>query len=346
MTRLAAHQHPEIARPSGVDPNAVLSVFRVPKEMAGMRADVFMATQLKNTSRTRAKVIIQAAAYYVDGTRVKPNDRLAAEVLVSLWRPPWDEQPLDVDIPILLHDDHIIVINKPAGIPVHPSARYYRNTIIKLLAESFPSEHLVLAHRLDRDTSGVLVLARTFHADRRIKRQFCSKTGVDKSYLAICWGCPEQSHFRVDLPIERNPDSTLRCSMRVAAPGNGLPAATRVTVLQKHQRDSKRYALLQCDLETGRQHQIRLHLAASGFPIVGDKIYGPDEQLHARAADDLLTEQDRKSLEMPRHALHARQLAFEHPITGEKLVITAPLPADMQSFLDSLSLVNKLHGTE
>lgn len=338
MTRLAAHEHPEISRPGNVDPHAVLSVFRVPKEMAGIRADVFMATQLKNTSRTRAKFIVGAAAYYVDGSRVKANDRLSAERLIALWRPPWDEVEMDVHIPILFEDPYLIVINKPAGLPVHPSARYYRNTVIKVLERSHPSEHLVLAHRLDRDTSGVLVLARTFEADRRIKRQFSNKTGVEKSYQALTWGAAKTDRFRVELPLERDPDSALRCSMRVALPGCGLQAATVVTVLARYRRGLRRYSLVQCDLETGRQHQIRVHLSSVGLPIVGDKIYGPSEQLHARAADNELTTEDIENLELPRHALHAWRIRFAHPITGKRLDLVAPMPADMQTFAENLEL--------
>jgi 23S rRNA pseudouridine1911/1915/1917 synthase len=336
VTRIPPHERPEVVRPDDVDDDAVLSVFRVPKEMSGMRADVFMSTQLKNTSRTRAKIIVQAAARYINGTPLKPNTRLAPEQFIALWRPAWDEVEVPWDIPVLFEDDHLLVINKPSGLPVHPSARYYRNTVVKMLAERYPSQHLVLGHRLDRDTSGVLVLARSFEADRRIKKQFSNKVGVHKAYQAITWGWPEESFQRVDLPLERDPVSRLRCSMRVAKAGEGLHAATRVTVLQHHQRDDRKYALVRCDLETGRQHQIRVHLAAMGCAVVGDKIYGPDEELHARGSDGTLTEEDFAVLEMPRHALHAWRMEFEHPITGDRLEIEAPLPSDMREFLAGL----------
>ncbi len=339
MTRIPPHERPDVVRPEDVDDDAVLSVFRVPKEMSGMRADVFMSTQLKNTSRTRAKVIVQAAARYLDGSPLKPNTRLAPEQYIALWRPPWDEVEVPREIPILFEDEHILVIDKPPGLPVHPSARYYRNTVVKMLGERYPSEHLVLGHRLDRDTNGVLVLARTFEADRRIKKQFSHKIDVHKAYQAITWGWPPESYQRVDLPLERDPLSRLRCSMRVAAAGAGLHAATRVTVLQQRRRGSRQYALVRCDLETGRQHQIRVHLAALGCPVVGDKIYGPDEELHARGSDGTLTEDDFRLLEMPRHALHAWRMEFAHPISGARLEITAPLPSDMERFLTGLDPV-------
>lgn len=336
MTRIPPHERPDVVRPDDVDDDAVLTVFRVPKEMSGMRADVFMSTQLKNTSRTRAKVIVRVAARTLEGGRVKPNARLAPEQYIALWRPPWDEVEVPRNIPVLYHDDHLLVIDKPAGLPVHPSARYYRNTVVKMLEQRFPSEHLVLAHRLDRDTSGVLVLARTFESDRRIKKQFSDKVGVNKSYQAITWGCPARDELRIELPLERDPVSRLRCSMRVAAPGEGLYAATRVTVLEQRRRGERRYARVRCDLETGRQHQIRVHLAAVGCPVVGDKLYGPDEELHARASDGVLTEEDFRVLELPRHALHAWKMEFNHPMTSSRLEVQAPLPSDMVEFLEGL----------
>jgi 23S rRNA pseudouridine1911/1915/1917 synthase len=338
VTRLAPHERPVVDRPADVDPKAVMTVLRVPKEMAGMRVDMFVQTQLKDTSRTRAKEIVKVAARSLEGLHLRPNARVVAGQHIVMWRPPWDEVEVPVDISILHEDEHILVINKPAGLPVHPTARYYRNTVVKVLAGRFPSDHLVLAHRLDRETSGVLVLARTAAADRSIKRQFELRTGVEKSYLAITWGWPEASEFRVDLPLERDPCSRLRVAMRVAAAGRGLTAATRMTVLERRYRGDKRYALVRCDLETGRQHQIRVHLKAVGCPVLGDKVYGPDSELHARFSDGVLTDEDRALLEIARQALHAARLVICHPITGERLAIEAPLPGDMRTFLDELQL--------
>jgi len=339
VTRLAPHERPEVDRPDEVDPNAIMTVLRVPKEMAGMRVDCFVQTQLKDTSRTRAKEIVKAAARKLDGVRLRPNARVTAGQLVVIWRPPWDEVEVPTEIGILHEDSDIVIIDKPSGLPVHPSARYYRNTVVKMIEKLFPSDHLVLAHRLDRETSGVLVLARTAAADRKIKKQFEARTGVEKSYLAITWGWPERDEFRVELPLERDSKSRLRVAMRVAAPGHGLDAATRVTVIERRQRADRRYALVRCDLETGRQHQIRVHLKSVGCPVLGDKIYGPDSELHARFSDGTLTDDDRMVLELPRHALHAARLALRHPITGEAMVVEAPLPSDMRAFLDSLDPV-------
>jgi 23S rRNA pseudouridine1911/1915/1917 synthase len=346
MTRLHSGERPFVDRPAHVDERAVLTVLRVPKEMAGMRVDLFIQTQLKDTSRTRAKQIVKAAAYHLDGRRAKPNGRVAAEQLIALWRPPWDEVEVPREIPVLHEDEHVLVINKPAGLPVHPSARYYRNTVIKMLESRFPSSHLVLAHRLDRDTSGVLILARTHQADRRIKAQFEAREGVDKSYLALTWGWPERDRLRIEVPLERDLRARLRVLMKIAAPGTGLEARTVVTVLQRLRRGERRYALVRCDLETGRQHQIRIHLKSIGCPVVGDKLYGPDSELHARSSDNLLSERDREVLEMERHALHAWKLGLHHPMSGERLELTAAPPQDMLSFLGGLELVEQVEPVE
>ena len=155
---------------------------------------------------------------------------------------------------------------------------------------------------------------------------------VEKRYVAITWGAPEDDQTRVDLPLELDVSSRLRVRMRVAPAGTGLTAATRITVLRRARRGDRDYALVQCDLETGRQHQIRVHLAAIGSPVVGDKLYGPDPELFARGADQTLTEADRTLLELDRHALHAQRLAFDHPSTGERVVIEAPIPQDLVAF--------------
>lgn len=351
MTRLGGPERPPVDRPADVPEGSVLTVLRVPPEMAGMRVDVFVRLHLKDTSRSRANFIVRNSARDLAGNRLRPGSRVTPEQIIALWRPAWDDVEFPREIPVLFVDDHVLVIDKPAGLPVHPSARYYRNTVVKMMGERFPSDHLVLAHRLDRDTSGVLVLARTTAADRGIKKQLERRSGVEKSYLAITWGWPTNDEFRVDLPLETDPTSRLRVTMRVASPGCGLEAATRMVVRERRVRPGSspvastngspwttgRYALVQCDLETGRQHQIRVHLAAVGCPVLGDKLYGPDAELHARSSDDTLTEDDRDLLELPRHALHAARMGFHHPITGERIVAEAPLPRDMREFLDRLA---------
>src|SRR3954470_24172083 len=171
----------EVARrPDDIPAQAVVTVLRVPPEAAGMRLDLFVQTQLKRTSRTRTQEIVRRSAFGADGQRLRTNDRVFAEQRVLLWREPWDEIAVPTELPVLYEDDHFFAIAKPAGVPVHPTARYHHNTVVKLLALARGAETFTLAHRLDRETSGVLLLAKTREADRRIKRQLEARTGIEK----------------------------------------------------------------------------------------------------------------------------------------------------------------------
>jgi 23S rRNA pseudouridine1911/1915/1917 synthase len=331
VTRIRFDEN-EARRPDRVPPDSVVTVLRVPPESAGMRLDLFVQTQLKRTSRTRTQAIIRRSAFDAAGKKLSSNDRVVAEQRVLLWREPWDEVAVPTELPVIYEDDHFFAIAKPAGVPVHPTARYHRNTVVKLLSLSRQGESFTLAHRLDRETSGVLLLAKTREADRGIKRQLEQRASVEKTYLAITWGPPREDSFRLDLPLEIDETSRLRVRMRVAAPGSGLSAATRFAVLARARRADRDYALVRCDLETGRQHQIRVHLAAIDCPVVGDKLYGPDPEIFARGADQALTDQDRALLELDRHALHAWRLGFDHPVLGHRVTIDAPIADDLAAF--------------
>lgn len=326
-------------RPEGVPEGSVVTVMRVPPECAGMRLDRFVQTQLKRTSRTRTQQIIAAGCYAPDARRLHSNDRVKAEQHVLLWRAPWDEEAPDVEVPVIYEDPHLIAVNKPPFLPVHPTARYHKSTVVKMLEAARPGERLRLSHRIDRETSGALLLARDAEADRRVKVQFEARNTVEKRYIAITWGWPELDRFRCESPLELDPTSRYKVKMRVAQPGEGLSSRTACEVLGRRADPltGRRYAMVRCHLETGRQHRIRVHLADSGLPLVGDKLYGPDEGLFARGADGELTDEDRRILELPRHALHAANLALNHPMTGERLHLHAPLPEDLRSFWDALA---------
>lgn len=330
-------------RPPGVPEGAVVRVFRVPPESAGMRVDVFLSSALRNTSRTRAKLIAENGVYTLAGRKVRANDRVKAEEHLAVWRIPPDEPDEAVPLPILYEDPHLLVVDKPPMIAVHPTARHHTATVIKLLEAKTPGQFYSLIHRLDRETSGILLCGKTRSADRAFKsmiedRSIAAATGapvrtvrkgafagpVQKTYLAITWGTPESGI--IDLPLERDPENSLRVKMRVVS--NGLESRTKVTVLAT----AGGYALVECELLTGRQHQIRIHLSSTGTPIVGDKLYGPDERLLARAADGELTDEDLAKLELPRHALHAHRYSLTHAVTGEPLSLVSPLPDDLARF--------------
>ena len=336
MTRLRASEA-TFERPAEVPDTSVVTILRVPPEVHGQRLDVFVQSQLKRTSRTRAQAIIKKSAFDATGRALRANDRVRAEQHILLWRAPWDEVPVPTDIPILYEDDELLAVDKPPLLPVHPTARYYRNTLIRILLDARPNEFLSLGHRLDRETSGVLLVAKTRACDRALKRQFEMRVGVRKTYLAITWGIPAECAegrvaFRCEKSIELDPVSRFRVKMRVGESPSALRAATGFEVRARAEANGKTYALLVCHLETGRQHQIRVHLASLGTPVVGDKLYGPDDNLFLRSADDELTSADLAALEVPRHALHAAEIALPHPVTGAPLTITSPLPPDLDAF--------------
>jgi 23S rRNA pseudouridine1911/1915/1917 synthase len=328
-------------RPSGVAEGAIVRVFRVPPELAGTRVDVFLTSQLRNTSRTRAKLIAEQSVYSLDGRKLRANDRVHAEDHLAVWRMPPDESDRPVDLPVLYEDEHLFVIDKPPMVAVHPTARHHSVTVIKLLQAKFPEQFFSLIHRIDRETSGVLMCGRSPAADRAFKRLIedrsiahargggpsASAPSIKKTYLAITWGIP--SSGIIDLPLERDATNPLRVKMRVI--DGGLESKTDVTVIAT----ADAYALVRCELLTGRQHQIRVHLAGVGCPIVGDKLYGPDERILARAADGELTDEDHARLELPRHALHAHRYRLPHAVTGEPLDLESPLPPDLAAFWES-----------
>jgi 23S rRNA pseudouridine1911/1915/1917 synthase len=344
MTRVRRADEAVWVRPANVPDGAVVSVFRVPPEVAGQRLDVFLQAQLKRTSRTRAQFIIRASAYDDQGRPLRSNTRVRPFQQILLWRAPWDENPVPTEVPVLYEDDHLLAVDKPAGLPVHPSARYHRNTLIKVLQAKRPGEWLSLGHRLDRETSGVILVAKNRPCDRALKRAFEERDGIEKTYLAITWGAPDPGDgahaFRFERSVELDPTHRTNVKMRLGATDDALYAATRFTVedTRRATTSGRVYARVRCELETGRQHQIRVHLAALGAPIVGDKLYGPDDTCFARGADGELTDADLALLELPRHALHAWRLSLRHPVTSLPLALEAPLPADIGAFWDDLPL--------
>ena len=325
-------------RPPGVAEGSVVTVFRVPVEHAGQRVDLFIQAHLHRTSRTRAQAIVRASAYDGSGRKLDPNDRVRPDQTILLWRAPWDETPVPTEIETVYEDEHLLAVDKPAGLPVHPTARYHKNTLIRVLVAQRPDcPFLSLGHRLDRETSGVMLVTKTRACDRALKKALEARDDIEKTYLAITWGVPDRgdgaTQFRLERSMELDLEGSVKVKMKLSDAPSALYAATVFDIVETRRSETGRaYALVQCNLETGRQHQIRVHLASLGAPVVGDKLYGPDERAFARSADGELTAADSEMLELPRHALHAAKLSLPHPITGERLVIEAKMPRDMADF--------------
>jgi 23S rRNA pseudouridine1911/1915/1917 synthase len=299
----------------------------VARQYDGWRLDHFLKARIKRLSRSRIQQMIRSQEA-LGGEALRPATRVRAGQEVVLLRP----APAEPDVPRtieVLHDDpQLMVIVKPAGLPVHATARYHRNTLVALLRQRLGHPAPSPAHRLDRETSGLMLLARTREADTALKQAFRQRR-VDKRYLALVCGRPPDSGV-VELPLGPDLDSGIRVKMGVV-PG-GQPARTRYRTLERRGG----FSLLEACPETGRQHQIRAHLGALGFPVVGDKLYGPDPGCLLEYLETGWTDSLQERLLLPRQALHAAGLSFPHPADGRPMQIHSPLPEDLAIFWDSL----------
>ncbi len=308
-------------------------------EDKGARLDRFLADRIAELSRTRLKALILEGAVEVSGRTVRdPEYRVNAgdEIAVGVpdaepAKPAGEKIPLD----IVYEDKDVIVIDKPAGLVVHPAAGNRSGTLVNALiahcgaslsgigGEKRPG----IVHRLDKDTSGLLVVAKNDAAHRSLSEQFADHgrtNELSRGYLAFAWGAPKPERGTIDAPIARDPRSRVKMAVRKG----GKESVTHYEVLQKYPgSDGKPVAsMIECELETGRTHQIRVHLAKAGHPLLGDAVYGAGFQSKAV----LLPQQTQAALKaLNRQALHAFRLAFSHPRTGKLLSFKSKLPKDL-----------------
>jgi 23S rRNA pseudouridine1911/1915/1917 synthase len=330
--------------------------FTVAPEDAGTRLDAYLAARVSTVSRTRLKQSIEDADVLVDGRTAKPAYKLRGGEIIeldTLAPPTSDFQPEDIPLDIIYEDDALIVVNKPAGLVVHPAAGIPSGTLANALAyrlrnsdcglriEEGESGHSAysdnpqsairipqsirpgIVHRLDRDTSGLLVIAKTGAAHEHLADQFRART-VFKSYVALVHGQVREEHGRIEQPLARDP----RNRTRMGVVRGGRPALSLYRVRQRFTR----FTLLNVEIKTGRTHQIRVHLAWLKHPVVGDKVYGggrdqtiSDTKLRAAIAA------------LGRQFLHAERLGFDHPQTGTRMEFNAPLPEELSRLLHVLS---------
>lgn len=304
----------------------------VPPELAGLRLDHFVKTQIVRLSRTKIQAIIETQLARSDGFKPKASTSVAAGEHYVIRRPAPPEPAVPRTFGVLHEDRRMRIIDKPAGLPVHASAKFYFNTLTRVMSERYPDEpELQICHRLDRETSGVLVLARDREAAAFLKDAIGRKDRTAKEYLAIVHGQPPwdaEAVIDMGLRLSTEADPTRLPHIRMLPDPRGQPAITRVRVEQR----AGEYALVRCTLVTGRQHQIRAHLAHAGFPIVGDKLYTHGDDAFIEYCDEGLTPELAALFVIPRHALHAARITLPHP-EGGTVTAGAPLPADLQLLL-------------
>jgi 23S rRNA pseudouridine1911/1915/1917 synthase len=314
--------------------------FRVTADSAhaGQRLDRFLTDAIGTLSRSRVKALIESGeARQGDTTLREPAEPVRAGVAYILHLPPpvsATPQPQAIALTILYEDPDLIVLDKPAGLVVHPAPGNLDGTLVNaLLAHCGPGLTGIgaerrpgIVHRLDKDTSGVMVVAKTQAASDALTAAFAARD-LDRAYLALCWGVPSPLAGEIEGAIGRDPRDRKR--MAVVTRG-GKVALTRYRALRAWQTST---ALLECRLATGRTHQIRVHLAAAGHPIVGDPLY----LRRIPAAARLLPAPIRQTLlDFPRQALHATRLGFAHPVTGQPLIFETPPPPDFQALVGAL----------
>jgi 23S rRNA pseudouridine1911/1915/1917 synthase len=302
----------------------------IPPEHAGQRLDQALAALLPEYSRSRLKAWIEGGEVRVDGAIMRPRDKVsggeAVEIAAQL---PQESRAAPQSIPLVLvhEDEHVFVVDKPAGLVVHPGAgnpdRTLQNALLALDPGLAALPRAGIVHRLDKDTSGLLVVARTLPAHTALVRMI-GERDVHREYEAICRGVMTAGGT-VDAPIDRHPTDRVRMAVR----DGGREAVTHYRVIRRY----RAHTHVRVQLETGRTHQIRVHLAHAGYPIVGDKVYGGRLTLPKGASEAL-----RQALrEFPRQALHASRLRFDHPVRGRPIECVSPLPADMRGLLDALA---------
>src|SRR3954467_9104349 len=302
---------------------------------AGWRLDRALAAAVPTLSRERLKALIRSGAGEAQGAAVRdPAIKVKGDESLRVAVPepePAHNAPQDIPLTIVFEDEHLLVVDKPAGLVVHPAAGNLDGTLVNALLHHCGGSlsgiggvaRPGIVHRIDKDTSGLLVAAKTDVAHEGLAKQFAAHS-IDRRYLAIVSGLPKASLGIIDAPLARS--ATNRKKIAIVEGHRGRRAVThwrRLSVLNDA-------ALIECRLETGRTHQIRVHLASIGHPLLGDPVYGRA----GKTPDKLL-----KELHFHRQALHAAELGFTHPVTRDRLSFSSPVPPDMQELLNALGVV-------
>ena len=301
---------------------------------AGWRLDRALAAAVPTLSRERLKALIRSGAVEASGKPVRdPAAKVRGEedVRVAIPEPTAaHNEAQDIPLTILFEDEHLLVVEKPAGLVVHPAAGNLDGTLVNALLHHCAGKlsgiggvaRPGIVHRIDKDTSGLLVVAKTDVAHEGLAKQFAAHS-IDRRYFAIVSGVPKASEGKVDAPLARS--ATNRKKIAIVEGSRGKRAVTHWKRLQPL-RDA---ALLECRLETGRTHQVRVHMASIGHPLLGDPVYGRSSKTHGKLLKDL---------GFHRQALHAVELGFTHPVAKNRLSFSSPMPPDMEELFNALGV--------
>lgn len=297
------------------------------------RLDLFVKAMIPSMSRTRIQERIREGRVAVNGTARAANWRvLAGDAVLVRCREPegGDDAGKRIPLDVILEDDDIVLVDKPAGLVVHPVGKHRHDTLLNALYWRYrdklrEGESVNLANRLDQFTSGVILAVKNARAKRAIQEDFEART-PQKTYLALCRGLSERDAGEIDLPIGPDPAAGDHCRMAVRHDGFGKDAQTFYEVVE---RFAQGFSLIRLKPVTGRQHQLRVHMAAVGLPLAGDWRYGGGGRLELRNPDGSVTE-------LGRYALHAAELAFSHPITRQSMTAAAPIAGDIQAAVEAL----------
>ena len=315
--------------------------FVADKGQALLRVDKFLVERLQKSSRNRVQQAADAGCILVNGKPVKSNYRVKPLDVVSVVmdRPRYEFEILAEDIPldIVYEDADVLVVNKPAGLVVHPGHGNYHGTLVNALAYHFKDNpdydvndpRMGLVHRIDKDTSGLLVVAKTPDAKTNLGKQFFNKT-TKREYVAVVWGVPSPSNGRIEGNIARSVRDRLQMAVYPAGGDIGKHAVTHYDVVD----NLGHVSVVKCVLETGRTHQIRVHMKHIGHPLFNDARYGGDEVLRGNTSANYKRFIANCMELCPRQALHARTLGFVHPRTGEEMFFSAPVPSDMSALIE------------
>jgi len=312
--------------------------FAVKARMVGKRIDAYLASRYPDYSRSVVQKVIDAGAVLVNGQPVKASYKVRLDDTICIWLPELaDDAPLPEDIPIAVvyEDAALTVVNKPAGMVVHPAKGHWTGTLVNALQFHYDTlstaggaERPGIVHRLDRDTTGLLLVAKTDAAHKHLAQQFEQRT-IHKEYLALVAGEPQRDSDYIERTIGFHPTNREKMAIRLPEDG-GKVAVTFYEVLERF----RGYALVRCKPQTGRTHQIRVHLAHIGHPVLADKAYSGRDRL--TLGDLLGSDAEADTVLIDRQALHAHSLRLNHPLTGQPLNLTAPLPGDMARTLEAL----------